>query len=347
MEIEKLKKIIKDLREEEAKSLLLHILYRVNLLKETKYSENEFIDDLRRIYTMIFDVNEQSEMNKEGTFRNVHILFGASPAGSLKVALKDMGVTKGENIISFWDVFSIGPVWRLHEEAGKELRFEWIRKNINNEYDEFHEYKQRFQKTMNEILTIPEGVPVTIWTAENSHEQTGLRFVLHLLKDRNHDIFVINTTKVYRKLFNHRIVKYTVLHSGEIPPEKLQLIYEHSKNKPPLSQHERDDLEKEWCTLAENREELRLWRNGKIHSVSVDYYDPYIIIMAKKLHHEMVEQEFMKSARLIGQVLGHLDQYVGDEFLEYRLRKLIEKGIFEVKGNLKAMRFYSVRLVNF
>ena len=47
----------------------------------------------------------------------------------------------------------------------------------------------------------------------------------------------------------------------------------------------------------------------------------------------------MKSARLIGEVLGYLDQYVGDEFLENRLRKLIEKGVFEMEGSLKAMRF--------
>ncbi len=52
----------------------------------------------------------------------------------------------------------------------------------------------------------------------------------------------------------------------------------------------------------------------------------------------------MKSARLIGDVLGQLEQYVGDSFLEYRLKKLIEAGIFESVGSLEAMRFYSVRL---
>ncbi|WP_420491750.1 DUF3658 domain-containing protein, partial [Neobacillus drentensis] len=36
--------------------------------------------------------------------------------------------------------------------------------------------------------------------------------------------------------------------------------------------------------------------------------------------------------------------YVGDDFLEYRLRKLIEKGTFEYKGSLEAMRSYSVKL---
>ena len=43
-------------------------------------------------------------------------------------------------------------------------------------------------------------------------------------------------------------------------------------------------------------------------------------------------------------MLGHLEQYVGDGFLEYRLKKLIEKGIFQAEGSLEAMRFYSVKL---
>ncbi|MBY6270164.1 DUF3658 domain-containing protein [Parageobacillus thermoglucosidasius] len=41
------------------------------------------------------------------------------------------------------------------------------------------------------------------------------------------------------------------------------------------------------------------------------------------------------------------EYYVGDEFLEYRLRKFIEngkKGVFEVEGSLKAMQFYSIKL---
>ena len=52
----------------------------------------------------------------------------------------------------------------------------------------------------------------------------------------------------------------------------------------------------------------------------------------------------MKSARLIGEVLGHLEQYIGDAYVEYRVRQLILNDTFEIKGVPKAMRFYSVRL---
>ncbi|WP_438824972.1 DUF3658 domain-containing protein, partial [Bacillus sp. JJ722] len=51
-----------------------------------------------------------------------------------------------------------------------------------------------------------------------------------------------------------------------------------------------------------------------------------------------------KAARLIGEVIGHLDEYVGDAFIEYRIKHLISKGFFEIESNTKAMRFFSVKV---
>ncbi|WP_244906718.1 DUF3658 domain-containing protein [Neobacillus soli] len=42
---------------------------------------------------------------------------------------------------------------------------------------------------------------------------------------------------------------------------------------------------------------------------------------------------------------GRIDQYVGDDFLEYRVRKLIDMGIIEFEGSLEAMRYYRVKLI--
>ncbi len=273
----------------------------------------------------------------------IHILFGTSASGCLKIALREMGLDKKEKVISFWDIFSIGSVWRLHEEIGVKSRFKWMEKCMSDEFDEFPDYTQSFEKALNQINSIPEGDHVTIWASDSAHEQIGLRFVVYLLMERNIDITVINTTEEYEKLFRVKKVKYTLLHTGEIPPEKLQHIYEHGFGKL-LTDHDREDLQKEWLTLAETRETLRIWRNGRIQSVPEDYYDEFIINKAKKLYGKGKAREFVKSARVIGEVLGNLDQYVGDTFLEYRMRKLIEAGVFESKGSLEAMRFYSIRL---
>ncbi len=279
--------------------------------------------------------------------QKVHILFSPSSAGSFRMALKTIGVYQVEKIISFWDVFSFGPIERLHEREGQEARIAWMKKAMNDEDDDFQVYQQGFYKTVHEITSIPENVPITIWVADNAHEQTGLRFVLYLLRNKMNDLKVMNVTKSYAEYFDRPDIQYTVLHTGEIPPEKMQMIYEKSQT-PFLAKSERKELEEQWATLANRKETLRIWENGQIKNVKEDHYDQYMINMAKKIQMEREQEEepeeFMKSARLIGEVLGHLDQYMGDTFFEYRLRMLIEKGVFEMEGHLKAMRFYSVKL---
>ncbi|MGE7662870.1 DUF1835 domain-containing protein [Peribacillus sp. NPDC097197] len=273
----------------------------------------------------------------------IHIVFGASASGSVRFFLREMGLEKVEKVISFWDIFSIGPVRQLHEEKGIQARFEWMKTYIHDEFGDFPDYEQKFEKTIKQIQSIPEGSHLTIWTSSNAHEQTGLRLIVYLLKEKNLDISLINTTKAYEELFQVKKVKYTPLHTGEIPSEKLQSIYEKGKRKL-CTDHDREDLEKEWQCLSDNQETLRIWRNGRIQSVPEDYYDAFIMKKAKKLHGQQKTKDFMISARLIGEVLGHLDQYVGDAFLESRLKKLVELGLFETEGNLEGIRFYKIRL---
>ncbi|MFD2442466.1 DUF1835 domain-containing protein [Bacillus sp. CGMCC 1.16607] len=341
MELEELKREIQDLSEEEVKSLLLHIFLRSNFLDNTEYSKEELVKDIHKMYRALFN-RTKVETDKDWAPKRIHILFGPSPAGCLKVVLKDLDI-EGEHVISLWDMFSVGPIWKLHEETGKKERFEWVKSSQNYSPEDFSEYEGSFRKTLNEIKMIPEYLPIIIWTADNAHEQTGLRYVLHLLKGRNNKIHIINTTKMHAKYFDRPEIHYVALHSGEISPERLKVIYEREQNGA-LTELERERYELDWLELADNRESLRIWENGKIKSVPEDFYDSYIVSKAKRLHRRRNVEEYMKSARLIGEVLGHLEQYVGDEFLEYRLRMLIDKGVFEFEGSLEAMRLYSVKL---
>ncbi|MEF7563676.1 DUF1835 domain-containing protein [Bacillus infantis] len=282
-------------------------------------------------------------MGQERGLNRIHILFGESPAGSLKNAFRDMGIYEQERVVFFRDIFSVGPVWMLHEESGRENRIEWMKDLISDDYEEYPEYRNKFEKTIRQIQDIPDGSHIIIWHGDNAHEQTGLQYVVYLLKGKNIDISAINTTKAGEEMFPDKKVKFTPLHTGEISPETLQLIWESPFGKW-LTDHDREHLEKEWLILSEDRANLRVWRNQLIHSFPEDYYDTFIKSRAEKLHAKQKEKDFMKSARLIGDVLGRLDQYVGDEFLEYRLKKMIAAGVFEAEGSLLAMRFYSVRL---
>jgi len=232
----------------------------------------------------------------------------------------------------------------LDEKTGLSNRYEWLKKHINIDDEILDNYQDEFNNTTSEIIAVPKDAPIIIWIGENAHEQTALRYVLYLLKEKINDIFVMDTTSKYKNQFSTPETDFFPLHTEEISSDKLKLIYEKNRKSNSLSQEERKEIEKEWEQLSTKQEVLRIWGNKGIHSVNESYYDDYIIDTARKIRIERKNNEFIKSARLIGEVMGHLNQYIGDQFFEYRVRHLIVNGIFEIEGVPKAMRYYSVKL---
>ncbi len=343
--LDTLKKYVNDLPEEEAKSLLFLMLLRINMAKGTEnYSDEQFFLDMTKIYDDFITYKEKLAKNEnEKLYKTVHIVFGDSPAGSLRVVLKEMGLEDEERIITFSDIFSIGPVWCLNEKNGLSHRHKWLKNHIPMDDEIVYTYQHRFEQTVSKVKEISNDIPIIIWTGENAHEQTALRFVLSLLEEKTNDMVIINSTSSYKKHFKAAEDDGYPLHTGEITTEKLMAIYQTDR-KEPLMKSERARIVKEWEQLSTRQEVLRIWEDRQIVSVDETYYDDYIIDTARSLHRERGNHDFIKSARLIGEALGHCNQYIGDQFFEYRVRQLILDGIFDIEGVLTAMRYYSVKL---
>ncbi|WNB90885.1 DUF1835 domain-containing protein [Bacillus sp. NEB1478] len=275
---------------------------------------------------------------------NVHILFGESPAGCMKWMLKESGQEDLNRVIGFGDLFSIGPLHHLENDSGMIKRANWL--NELNLADDFFDkdFERNFQQTLHEIEMISEDEMITIWTANNAHEQTGLRFVLKLLQNKRNEILVINSNESFDMYCKEPDLYYDSLRTGEISPENMNIIMKKTKDDERLPLEKKQLFINEWNQLNETREILRIWEDHKIKSVESDYFDSFIIKMAKRIHGKR-SGDFMKAPRLIGTVLGHMTQYTGDAFIQNRLLHLIEKGTFEYEGTLDSMRNYSIRLV--
>lgn len=341
-----IKRLLKNATEEEMHALLLSMFMSMEAHEKTdQYTEIQLVKDLKRTYHSFLEYKKnQLDIKSNQGYRAVHIVFGDSTSGSLKQALKELNYQKEERIIRFSDMLEVGPIWQLHKEEGLNNRYEWLKNHINLDDEYIDEYKYNFNRAVSMMKAIPKRAPIMIWTGENAHEQTALRYVLFLLKDKINDIFILNATKKYEDQFNVPDNECFPLHTGEIPPEKLIWIYEESRKLAPVSQHQFEEFVEEWQALSTTKECLRIWEKHKIKNVEETYYDNIIINKAKHLHKERGYNDFIHSARLIGEVIGHLNQSIGDSFFEYRVRQLILKGIFEIKGVPKAMRYYSVRL---
>jgi hypothetical protein len=277
----------------------------------------------------------------------VHILFGASTAGCMKWMLKENPRKPKNQVIGFTDHFAIGPILSLDSEEGLKKRIQWFQEHMpKNEFDSFYEdeYEKLFRHTLQQIEEIPEDALITVWAAENAAEQTGLRFVLKLLEERKNEILVVNTNESYNKYCKEPDIYHVSMQTGEISPEQMKVILEKTRDDERLSITLREQLVEEWHELSRRNEVLRVWEDAQIRSVQENYLDSFMIEIAAELHGKRGKREFVKSARIVGEVLGRHEQYVGDEFIEYRLLHLIEKGVFEFEGTLNGMRNYSVRL---
>jgi hypothetical protein len=330
---------IQSLSGSEAKNILFHMMYLLKTIKENNDSQDEKIENLYVLQNRILSVIKKENINYQREYEAVHIVCGESDAGSLRV-----GLGRENKVIGFPDFFAVGPIWELHKEDGRNRRYEWLRDHLNYQ-DDFieEEYKRRFLDTLAEMDAIPDQVPIVIWTGENAGEQTGVSYLFYILKGKRNPIYLINTTLAYQELFNTSEYQYFYFHTGEVAPEKLNVIYQEKLSQP-LSMQERTQFEEKWLSLSQSKGVVRIWENNKIITVNENYFDELIVTAAQHLHSKQKEKDFMKSARIIGEVLGQIDNHVGDTFLEYRLRSLIYKGTFEIKGIPKAMRYYSVKL---
>ncbi|MFG3433072.1 DUF1835 domain-containing protein [Lysinibacillus fusiformis] len=326
--INELKDLVMESSEDEVKSLLFQIL----LIMSTEQNDEDLVKDLKSTFSNFLGYKKEQKKSEDAKdIKVVHVVFGDSPSGSLKNALSDMKVLDEEKIIHFSAKFSVGPLWKLEEDTGLALRYKWLMNHLNLDEEYVCNYQQVFKESLFKIKSIPEHVKIFIWFGENSDEQTALRYVLYLLKGRTNNIILIHTTNLAD----------TPIHTGEIEPDQLKRIYEENRTWLPLTQEERKNYEHDWLTLSNRKGNLRVWENNSLYQVADDYYDDYILQTAKKLQ---LDRRFIKSARLIGEVIGNLNQSIGDSYVEYRLIHLIFKGVFEMEGVPKAMRYYSVKL---
>ncbi|MFE8694734.1 DUF1835 domain-containing protein [Cytobacillus sp. FJAT-53684] len=291
---------------------------------------------LEDIYKMTKFINKQIQKHRVGDDSPVHIVSAESAAGTIRYSLKHP-----KKVLGFSDLFSYGPVWKLDKEEGQAFRNEWLFDHINMEFQDDNENELRWTNTLLEIEDIPKESPIYVWYANNALEQTGVRLILKLLSEKTNTIFLINSTDFYEKFIDQTQPNY---YTSQLTPDHIKLIFEHGKNSNSLSPADRIQYEREWEALAQTKAVLRLWRNNEIISVEDNYYDSEIIQTIERMHREQGEKDFIRAAKVIGEMLGQIDDWIGDSFLEYRIRYLIYNGRLELKGVPKSMRHYSVKL---
>lgn len=335
--INKLKQAISKLDERDAKSLL-----QVLLIRSEQCGEQELNEILQSIKESLL----QSAYNEIKTADTVHIIFGGAAGGSLKAAFRKKPYKNTEYIIVVPGVLSTGPVELLHTEEGVKNRFQWFKENIHSFFGDLKQEESDMRKALEQIKAIAPTQQIIVWTGWNAAEQTGLRIAMYLLHNKPNEIYELNTLEAFHRLHVYsRPEKRDIIYrtSGEMSPEQLLELYEHVEILP-MKAAKRLALYEEGRNVLYTEDLLRTWEHDELWGSASDRHDDFIMECAKRLHQGQGEHEFMMSARLIGEVIGHMEQYTGDQWIEFRVRELIAKGVFDYSGDLREMRLYEVKL---
>jgi|LGOV01.1.fsa_nt_gb hypothetical protein len=255
----------------------------------------------------------------------VHIVFGDSGAGSLKHYFSTNKSPYSGEVINLFEDFSVGPIYHLEDQDYLEKRLFWVETMFNlvspGEGDLF---KKEFYQAYKMIHSISERKKIVVWYGENTSDYIGLRYVIKNC-DYNENIYCVNVTQSCD--LNNAIVYNGGIALGACTLEEINQVIHHIKK---VTRDDYNQLINEWNQLSNSKGDLRIFENSKIIDVDSTYYDSDILNYCT--HH------FVNYCRVIGNTLGHSAQLIGDLFVDFRIRKLIDNNKIEVKGNLKNIR---------
>lgn len=261
-----------------------------------------------------------------------HIVIGDSALGSLKCFFQD---NKSNDyygdIIGSIDDLSLGNVYNFQDNISKRVEFfcklfrgtEFMDEDneayINSEFFNFYKNK----------LNIPKERKIVIWYGNNIAEELLLRYLVNRFKENT--LYEVCVSKIVVRNFEGDDTMVRAV--GECSPEELGLALKKIKL---IDDERKNKLNEEWLNITKTKENLRVLKEGKILGVSEEYFDDMII--------KYTTNEFISAARVIGETMGNLEELIGDTFLYYRVRKLIEEKKLEFEGKIGSLRELKVKL---
>lgn len=262
----------------------------------------------------------------------IHLVFGLSAGGGLFVAFPE------GKVIALEDNLAIGPLVDIPSIEGLKKREEWLGGILDTK--DYLRFSLQWENVLLALENIPSAFPIYIWAGEHAGEQIAKQLFVKLLAEKENQIFVIDSTCVYRMLFDTAEIQTLSIYTGEMSIDQLKEIKSSGVYKE-LATTERKQIEANWDLFSQSQSTIRLFENGVIQEFGETALDSFIVDVVKE---QSKDGGFVKAARIVGEVYGRRGYQLGDSFIEARLLHLFMAGILELQGSPKEMRRYSVRL---
>ncbi|AZO32533.1 DUF1835 domain-containing protein [Mesorhizobium sp. M1B.F.Ca.ET.045.04.1.1] len=262
----------------------------------------------------------------------VHVVFNMSAAGSLGQALGQLGVDQA--VIGLPDDLSLGPI----NPPAADLRGQWMEETLGD--DGFGDYGQRADLFWDRA-TDRNVTPVAWVCWRSAMESAGfLEFVWRI---GGSPFRVVDITQVE---FASRAGRpgpstWHAKSFGFVPSDSI-VTAGLLDSQIVLSELQLQAYRDHWERLRTESAPLRVVGDQGLQSAPMTHFDDVIA--------SQVTSEWRNCARVVAQSLGAiLDQgfwQCGDLVLWSAVRRLVDEGVFEMKGDGMVMRENHVRLSN-
>lgn len=246
------------------------------------------------------------------TNRTLHIISGLSAAGTMKIFLKS--IDSNDKIAVWNDPLMYGPLFKDFSDNELKRRARYLNTFFGyNGYDLY--------PSMHNIIhyDFSRHERIVVWYGNGVDELLLLYMICSLTGER---LFAANICELY-ELFPHYKTLPFPLALAHCSPDNARIMYDRIK---PISEEEKAEYKSNWNRWAGSNAPLRLkGADNTIFEAGEDYFDSLIL--------SKCSTEYTKAARIIGGVLGDLDQLIGDGFLSQRIIQLTRQQKLQVCNN--------------
>jgi len=236
-----------------------------------------------------------------------------------------------QKVIVFIDELSHGPISNLIDVSE---RIKWTNSLRWGEFSLVYTDEEliiSYNEFYKEIEKISNGDKIYFWYEECPDEMCSMMYTLRLLENKSLNIYSINVLEVVTKYL--RCISRSI---EEISSEEFKGCINKAATK--LDIDKQKELLNEWETLQSENDSLRVLKDGKLISVSEDYFDKEILKFAKK--------KFTNVLRIIGSAAGNSKIGISDFYMRSRVKELVESGKLRYKGEFGSMREMEIAITD-
>ena len=265
----------------------------------------------------------------------IHIVFNEDDIAVLQQAMELDETLQGE-VLQVKDDYAVGPLTAIYTEEGIEARKNWWREvlaggDYDGKVDEGDVDDNRLVAFLIERLQVNEEEHIWIWAAQNKHDVSGYYWLMSLLKDFQGRISILYLNNL--PFINEKGLIFYPEWIHTIQPKEMTKAKKLSRL---ITSSEFEVDPDEWTKICNEEKGVRLLEGGKkLSQEEYDFYDADL--------KNFISNDWQKASRVIHQFLHKNKHTTGDAYLLWRLKLMINQGIFDVQGEVKNMKDFEVK----